>query len=115
MACSVLSAQQDTEFFEKSVRPVFAKNCSGCHGGSKMGGLQLDSREHLLKGGTDGPVVVPGNPDESLLIQAIRQTHPRIKMPPNGKLQAREIEDVASWVKSGAVWPERRVAIRQEH
>jgi hypothetical protein len=113
MACFALSAQQNTEFFEKNVRPVLAKNCSGCHGGSKMGGLQLDSREHLLKGGADGPVVVPGDPDRSLLIQAIRQTHARIKMPPNGKLEAREIEDVASWVKSGAVWPEGRVAIRQ--
>src|SRR5216684_2213079 len=114
MACFALSAQQDTEFFEKSVRPVLAKNCSGCHGGSKMGGLQLDSREHLLKGGADGPVVVPGDPDQSLLIQAIRQTHARIKMPPNGKLQAQEIEDVASCVQSGAVWPEGRVAIRQD-
>ena len=71
-----------------------------------MGGLQLDSREHLLKGGQDGPVVVPGDPEKSLLIQAVRQTHKSIKMPPQGNLSDREIDDFASWVKSGAVWPE---------
>ena len=75
-----------SEFFEMRVRPVLAKNCFACHTGSKHGGLQLDSRENLLKGGNSGPAIVPGNPDQSLLIQAVRQTHERLKMPPPGKL-----------------------------
>jgi hypothetical protein len=93
------------EFFEARVRPVLAKNCFACHTNSKMGGLQLDSRDNLLKGGSDGPVVIPGNPDQSVLIQAIRQTHERFKMPPGNKLKQEEIDDLAAWVKSGANWP----------
>jgi len=69
-----------------------------------MGGLQLDTREHVLKGGQDGAAIVPGDPDHSLLIQAVRQTHPRIKMPPGGKLSEAEIADLATWVKEGAIW-----------
>lgn len=71
-----------------------------------MGGLQLDSRERLVKGGDDGPAVLPGDPDKSLLIQAVRQTHARFKMPPQGRLADREIDDLARWVKDGAVWPD---------
>jgi cytochrome c len=64
----------DFEFFEKSVRPVLAKNCYGCHAADKQfGALRLDSREHLLKGGQRGPAAVPGKPDESLFIKAVRQ------------------------------------------
>ena len=96
----------DSDFFETRVRPVLAKNCFACHTSSNMGGLQLDSREHLLQGGKDGQVVTPGDPDNSLLIQAVRQTNERFKMPPTAKLQSHEIEDLAAWVKAGAVWPE---------
>ena len=71
-----------------------------------MGGLQLDSREHLLQGGKDGPVLVPGDPEKSLLIQAVRQTHERVKMPPTSKLPDQQIDDLAAWVKAGAIWPE---------
>ncbi|HUS05043.1 MAG TPA: PSD1 and planctomycete cytochrome C domain-containing protein, partial [Bryobacteraceae bacterium] len=113
-ACSgycIASAQQPADFFETSIRPVLVKNCLACHTSSAMGGLQLDSREHLLKGGQDGPVVVLGDPEKSLLIQAVRQTHKSIKMPPQGKLAAREIDDLASWVKAGAVWPENASAL----
>jgi hypothetical protein len=70
-----------------------------------MGGLRLDSADGLQKGGKSGPPIVPGKPDESLLIQAIRQTHDRIKMPPTGKLTDKEIADITEWVKAGAVWP----------
>ncbi len=93
------------EFFELKVRPVLASRCYACHTDAKSGGLQLDSREHVLKGGNSGPAIVPGNPDGSLLIQAIRQTHPRIKMPPGGKLADDDIANIAAWVKSGATWP----------
>jgi hypothetical protein len=69
-----------------------------------MGGLQLDSRDHFLKGGKSGPIAVPGNPDASLLVKALRyDANP--KMPPTGKLAASQIAEVEAWVKSGAVWP----------
>jgi mono/diheme cytochrome c family protein len=80
------TVKNSEEFFEARIRPLLAKNCFACHTAARMGGLELDSREHVLKGGKDGPVVVPGKPEESILIQAVRRTHPRFKMPPQGKL-----------------------------
>src|SRR5437588_1959066 len=100
------AAKDAGDFFETRIRPVLAKNCFACQTGSKMGGLQLDSRENLLKGGKDGPVVVPGSPDESVLIQAVKQINERFKMPPTAKLKEQEIEDLAAWVKAGVIWPE---------
>ena len=107
----LLSAADDKaqEFFEMRVRPVLAKNCFACHTGSKMGGLEMMSRESLLKGGKSGPAIVPGDPDQSLLLQAVRQQH-ELKMPPQGRLKDDEIEQLASWVKSGAVWPQTPVS-----
>jgi hypothetical protein len=67
-------APQSSDFFEANVRPVLAANCYDCHADEKMGGLRLDSREALLKGGKSGPAIVPGDPEKSLLIQAVRQT-----------------------------------------
>jgi mono/diheme cytochrome c family protein len=93
------------EYFELHVRPLLASRCYACHTDRKSGGLQLDSREHMLAGGQSGPAIKPGDPDGSLLIQAIRQTHPRFKMPPGGRLKDDETEAVANWVKAGAVWP----------
>jgi mono/diheme cytochrome c family protein len=105
LSCHLARAADQAEFFETRVRPVLARNCYGCHTDSKMGGLRLDSADSVKQGGKSGPPIVPGKPDESLLIQAIRQTHERLKMPPGGKLKDQEITDVAEWVKSGAVWP----------
>ena len=98
------------EFFEMRVRPVLASNCFTCHTSSKMGGLQVDSRESLLKGGGRGAAVVPGDPGGSLLIQAVSHSHDELKMPPQGKLKRREIEDLAAWIKAGAAWPETTTA-----
>lgn len=103
-------AADSAEFFEMKVRPVLAKNCYGCHTDSMMGGLRLDSANSVKRGGKSGPPIVAGKPDESLLIQAIRQTHERLKMPPNGKLKDQEIADIAEWVRAGAVWPEGAAA-----
>src|SRR5438093_7681885 len=100
------AAQEPAEFFESRVRPVLSKNCFACHTNSKLGGLQLDSRDHLLKGGNSGPAIVPGQPESSLLIQAVRRSHERFKMPPQGKLSDEDISSLAAWVKMGAVWPE---------
>ena len=63
------------------------------------------SSESLQKGGKSGPAIVPGKPDESLLIQAISHTHPRLKMPPQGQLPSAEIADLRTWVEMGAPWP----------
>src|SRR5438876_5812758 len=76
-------AQDQTEFFENRIRPVLAQQCFACHTNSKMAGLRLDSRDDMLKGGKSGPALVPGEPDKSLLITAIRQTT-EIKMPKGG-------------------------------
>jgi len=94
-------------FFETRVRPVLVKNCFACHTGATiMGGLRLDAREHLLKGGNSGPAILPGDPEGSLLIQAVSHTHERLKMPMGGgKLSEEEIVSLKSWVKEGAVWP----------
>src|SRR5258705_1407813 len=99
----VVGAKEAEDFFEAGVRPVLSKNCFACHTTSKLGGLQLDSREHLLQGGASGPAIVPGQPDASLLIQAVRRTHARFKMPPQGKLGHEEIANLAAWIKIAAV------------
>ena len=98
-------ASQSADFFEAKVRPVLAANCYDCHADGQMGGLRLDSREALLKGGRSGPAVVPGDPDKSLLIQAIRQTSETLKMPKGGRLPPDEIAALTDWVRAGAVWP----------
>ena len=74
------------DFFEMRIRPLLAKNCWSCHTTTRLGNLQLDSRDNLLRGGKTGPAIVPGDPDHSLLIQAVRRTHPTLKMPPTGPL-----------------------------
>ena len=97
------------EFFESKIRPVLSSRCYTCHTGLKSGGLQLDSRQGALKGGNDGPVIVPGHPEDSLLVKAISHTHERIKMPLNGpKLDDETIENFKKWIRDGAVWPESR-------
>src|ERR1700677_2649793 len=92
------------EFFETRIRPVLAQQCFACHTNSAMGGLQLDTREALIKGGKSGPALVAGDPDKSLLITALRQTS-ELKMPKGGRLSDVEIADFVAWVRDGAVWP----------
>src|SRR6266851_7445100 len=99
------SAPQAADFFEARVRPVLVSNCYDCHTDTQMGGLRLDSREALLKGGRSGPAVVPGDPEKSLLVQAVRQTSEKLKMPKGGHLRPDEIDVLTEWVKAGAVWP----------
>src|SRR5271165_7307616 len=98
----------DTEaFFELKVRPVLAGVCFKCHGGAKVSaGLRVDSRAALLKGGSTGPAVVPGDPDGSLLLQAVRHTHDSLRMPPNDKLPDATAAALAAWVRKGAQWPD---------
>src|SRR5437879_2901731 len=98
-------APEKKEFFESRIRPVLAQQCFACHTNSKMAGLRLDSREDVLKGGKSGPAVVPGDPDKSLLIAAVRQVG-AIKMPKGGaRLTEAEVADLATWIKDGVYWP----------
>ncbi|HZR19430.1 MAG TPA: PSD1 and planctomycete cytochrome C domain-containing protein [Verrucomicrobiae bacterium] len=100
------------QFFENRIRPILADNCYKCHSVQSekvKGGLLLDSREGVLKGGDSGPVLVPGDPEHSLLIKAVRYTDPDLQMPPKGKqLPDTAIADLVNWVKMGA--PDPRAA-----
>ena len=83
------------EFFEKKVRPVLVDNCYKCHSSSSekvKGGLLLDTREGLLKGGDTGPGLVPGDPEKSLLIKAVRYTDENLQMPPKNKKLSAEAD-----------------------
>lgn len=96
----------DIEFFEKKIRPVLVAKCYECHStvaADVKGGLTLDSRDALRKGGDSGPAVVPGKPEESLLYSAL--TYDSFEMPPNEKLPDDVIQDFRTWILSGAADP----------
>ncbi len=95
-------------FFEKHIRPVLVENCFTCHSTQAVrvrAGLLLDSREGVAKGGEGGQILVPGQPDESRLIQAIRWEDPTFQMPPKKRLSPEQIEKFEQWVKMGAPDP----------
>ena len=108
VAASKITPEQE-QFFETKVRPLLAKNCYSCHTRTASGGLRLDSREAVLKGGKDGVVVVPGHPESSLLISALNYKA-AIQMPPSGQLKAEEVAVVEEWIKEGAPWPKEASA-----
>src|SRR5215475_15799334 len=102
-------SREGLEFLEKKIRPALAENCYGCHSAKSkkpQGGLLLDSIESMLKGGASGqPAIVPGDPEKSLLIKAIRYTDAKLQMPMGGKLPDQVIKDFEAWVKMGAPAP----------
>ena len=99
------------EFFETRIRPVLVDSCYRCHGaeageGKLKGGLRLDTREGMLKGGGSGkPAVVPGNAEASLLVAAIRHSNSDLQMPPKKKLGDRQVADFVAWINLGAPDP----------
>lgn len=96
----------DIEFFEREVRPLLLRRCYECHSAEAKklkGGLRLDGRAEVLKGGDSGPAVEPGQPDASLLIEAVR--YDGLEMPPTGKLPAAEVAVLEEWVRRGAAMP----------
>jgi uncharacterized protein DUF1553/uncharacterized protein DUF1549/cytochrome c len=100
--------REGLELFEKRIRPVLIDRCYSCHSSEAKklkGELYVDSREGLLKGGELGPSLVPGDPDKSLLIKAIRYKDEDLKMPPKGKLAPEIVADFEAWVKRGAPDP----------
>ncbi len=110
---AVLNAQnapspEGVAFFEKHIRPLLADNCYGCHSAKlakPMSGLLLDSKAGMLRGGSSGSsAIVPGKPDESLIIGAVRGTG-NLKMPPGKKLEPQEIENLVEWIRMGAPDP----------
>ncbi|MBX6313719.1 MAG: DUF1553 domain-containing protein [Isosphaeraceae bacterium] len=108
-AAPALAAADDPAgiaFFEKKIRPVLVKECYACHSAEAKkvrGGLRLDSRAGLLAGGDSGPAIVPGQPDESLLLEALR--HEGLAMPPKGKLPDGVVADFERWIQMGAPDP----------
>ena len=94
-------------FFEDRIRPLLENNCYECHGfNMRKGDLQLKSREDALLGGGSGmAALVPGNAEKSLLIEAVRHTNPDLQMPPERKLEEKEIADLEQWIAMGAPWP----------
>src|SRR5260221_2776238 len=96
------------QFFETNVRPVLVDRCYQCHGPEmQKAKLRVDSRAGLLRGGKSGPALQAGNPDDSLMIQAIRHSED-LQMPPRMKLPAKPIADLTAWVKMGAPWPDEK-------
>jgi hypothetical protein len=95
---------EQVKFFEEKVRPILADNCYKCHGSEKQkGSLRLDLREAVLAGGESGPVIVPGKPEESALVEAVKWQS--FEMPPTGKLSETQIATLTEWIRIGAPMP----------
>ncbi len=118
LAADEVNADKDAiEFFEQKIRPLLVKRCYECHAADKSeenGHLVLDGRAGLLAGGTRGPILIAGKPDESLLVSAIRYGDPKLQMPPEGKLPNDEIELFVRWVQNGAVVPDYGDAVEKK-
>jgi mono/diheme cytochrome c family protein/cytochrome c553 len=102
-----LAAPEQIRFFETSIRPLLVDQCQKCHGPHKQkADLRLDARAFILQGGASGPAAVPGHPEKSLLIKAVRHIGGAPKMPDGKMLSDREIADLARWVQMGLPYPE---------
>ncbi len=105
-------AQSDEDFFESNVRPLLVKHCQECHGEKKQeGSLRLDSRDGWMRGGDRGPTIHPGEPEKSLLIQAVKYVDSDLEMPPSKQLTDQEIAVLETWIKRGASDPRTESAI----
>ena len=113
-SAAVLQAQDEAaqpEFYTTQVQPILANNCYRCHAGTAhRGGLNLETRAAMLKGGHDGTVLVPGDPAKSLLVRLIRHEGPAddpmpMPPPPKSKLSDADIAVVEHWVRAGAIMP----------
>ena len=105
LAAPELHAQGDSvRFFEEKIRPVLATRCQSCHNDElKTSGLSLASREAMIDGGNRGIVVVPGHPEDSLLVAAVEGSG-MLQMPPGGSLSEAELASIRAWVRDGARW-----------
>jgi hypothetical protein len=101
-----IAAADPVDYFESKVRPILVQRCQKCHGSQKReGGLRLDLKSGWVGGGDRGSAIVPGKPEESLLVKAVRYTDDDLQMPPSGKLPEHEIAALDEWVRRGAADP----------
>src|SRR5436190_11589393 len=112
LSASALSSRAadtvDSQFFETKIRPVLVESCYKCHSAEServKGGLLLDTREGMLKGGDSGPAIVPGDPEKSRLIVALGYKDEQLQMPPKDALPAEVVANFEKWVKAGAPDP----------
>jgi len=97
--------EADLKFFREEVEPIFQESCQRCHGEKKQeSGLRLDSREALLKGGENGAAIVPGKPEESLILKVLEYSGD-IQMPPDVKLDDEKQQAIKKWIEKNAPWP----------
>ncbi len=102
------SEASGVEYFEKTIRPILVEACFKCHSAQAVrvrAELLLDSSEGVAKGGEGGPIIVPGEPEKSRLIEAVRWANPSFQMPPTAPLSAEQIGHLERWVKMGAPFP----------
>jgi len=118
LACPPVRAQESaaekTFFFESRIRPLLVENCYECHSQQSStikGGLSLDTRQAVAAGGDSGKVVIPGKPEESLLLQSVRYNNTDLQMPPKGRLTDAQIADLERWIQMGAPDPREGTAV----
>jgi hypothetical protein len=103
-------SESDADFFERKVRPVLIERCFSCHSVSSnkhKGGLLMDSRDSILKGGDSGAAAVVRDPEKSLFLRAVSYSD-ELKMPPKGRLGGPIVADLKEWVRRGLPWPSSR-------
>jgi hypothetical protein len=111
VAPKVVAADPGDELFHDKVWPLLQRACMTCHGEDEPeNDLRVDTREALLQGGKTGPAVIPGRPQDSLLVKVVRWDHGEMRMPPGRKLTADEIASLETWVARGLPWPAPKVA-----
>jgi hypothetical protein len=104
LAAPAFGADSPVKFFDTKVAPILTRRCLGCHNeGLKDGGISFQDPASLLKGGNRGPAIVPGKPEASILIVALKHEG-ELQMPPGPKLPAKEIKTLTDWIRRGAVW-----------
>lgn len=102
---------EQIEFFETRIRPVLVERCQDCHGPDEQSSdLRVDQLSGLLRGGKAGPAIVPGKPEQSLLLTAIRYVSNDLQMPPDEKLSKQQIADFTRWIAMGAPHPDSDTA-----
>lgn len=103
---SSLDADEREDFFEARIRPLLISRCTECHGSlTREGKLQLDHQAAAFAGGESGKAIIPGDAKNSLLYQAVAQTHATLAMPPDDSLSNEEIASIRQWIDNGAIWP----------
>ena len=107
LSSALFAADQQSageQFFDKRVAPILIKRCLGCHNEElKNASISFLDRDSLLKGGRRGPAIVPGKPEQSVLVKTLSQDGD-LQMPPGPKLPRKEISILTEWIRRGAVW-----------